>query len=294
MKPFIFEARNGIHIIDLTKTLNQLEAACDFLAASVRKGGKVLLVGTRNRRKRLLRKRPLPAAVLLPPTLVGRHADEFRDYHAALQRAVQEIEKMEADGHHSTINVKQGEQSVIRRRSRPAGERSEAFRHGQDAGRDVRRGYQREHNAVAEARRLRPIVAMVDTNCDPAWWIIRSPNDDAIRSVRLILATHRADGEQAQAEYETKYARRKTLRSAPCGSRSARAAPWLRSRLWQPRLKTAPRWPSFYRERGATGAVGSAFRSRPINNYPLLMKDYFYAELMPPTGWQTRGRPARG
>ena len=47
MKPFIFEARNGIHIIDLTKTLSQLEKACDFLAASVRKGGKTLFVGTK-------------------------------------------------------------------------------------------------------------------------------------------------------------------------------------------------------------------------------------------------------
>ena len=42
MKPFIFDARNGIHIIDLSKTLHQLETACDFLAATVAKGGKVL------------------------------------------------------------------------------------------------------------------------------------------------------------------------------------------------------------------------------------------------------------
>ena len=47
MKPFIFDARNGIHIIDLSKTLSQLEAACDFLAATVRKGGSVLFVGTK-------------------------------------------------------------------------------------------------------------------------------------------------------------------------------------------------------------------------------------------------------
>ena len=47
MKPFIFDARNGIHIIDLSKTLSQLEAACDFLADTVRKGGKVLFVGTK-------------------------------------------------------------------------------------------------------------------------------------------------------------------------------------------------------------------------------------------------------
>ena len=47
MRPFIFEARNGIHIIDLTKTIHQLETACDFLASAVRKGGKVLFVGTK-------------------------------------------------------------------------------------------------------------------------------------------------------------------------------------------------------------------------------------------------------
>src|SRR6266404_2334739 len=47
MKPFIFDARNGIHIIDLSKTLGQLEAACNFLGESVRKGGKVLFVGTK-------------------------------------------------------------------------------------------------------------------------------------------------------------------------------------------------------------------------------------------------------
>src|SRR6516164_3199190 len=47
MKPFIFDARNGIHIIDLSKTLNQLESACNFLGDAVRKGGKVLFVGSK-------------------------------------------------------------------------------------------------------------------------------------------------------------------------------------------------------------------------------------------------------
>jgi len=47
MKPFIFDARNGIHIIDLSKSLAQLEAACDFLHSIVAKGGSVLFVGTK-------------------------------------------------------------------------------------------------------------------------------------------------------------------------------------------------------------------------------------------------------
>jgi small subunit ribosomal protein S2 len=74
----------------------------------------------------------------------------------------------------------------------------------------------REHNAVAEARRLKmPVVAMVDTNCDPD--LVDYPiagNDDAIRSVRLILALIGQTVTQAQAEYETKYARRKTVEGA--------------------------------------------------------------------------------
>jgi len=76
----------------------------------------------------------------------------------------------------------------------------------------------REHNAVAEARRLKiPVVAIVDTNCDPD--LVDYPiagNDDAIRSVRVILATIGQTITQAQAEYEAKYARRKTAEeSAP-------------------------------------------------------------------------------
>src|SRR5208283_2464501 len=74
----------------------------------------------------------------------------------------------------------------------------------------------REHNAVAEARRLKiPVVAIVDTNCDPD--LVDYPiagNDDAIRSVRMILATVGQTLTQAQAEYETRYARRKPVEEA--------------------------------------------------------------------------------
>ena len=70
----------------------------------------------------------------------------------------------------------------------------------------------REHNAVAEARRLKiPVVAIVDTNCDPD--LVDFPiagNDDAIRSVRMILATIGQTITQAQAEYEARYSRRRT------------------------------------------------------------------------------------
>jgi len=74
----------------------------------------------------------------------------------------------------------------------------------------------REHNAVAEARRLKiPVVAIVDTNCDPE--LVNYPipgNDDAIRAVRVVLATLGQTVMQAQAEYEAKYARRKASEEA--------------------------------------------------------------------------------
>jgi len=87
----------------------------------------------------------------------------------------------------------------------------------------------REHNAVAEARRVKvPVVAIVDTNCDPD--LVDYPiagNDDATRSVRLILATIGQTVMQAQAEYETKYARRKAAEAeaAPAPVAPAEPAP---------------------------------------------------------------------
>ena len=84
----------------------------------------------------------------------------------------------------------------------------------------------REHNAIAEGRRLKiPIVAIVDTNCDPD--LVDYPiagNDDAIRSVRLILKVVTDTITQARAEYEAKYARRKLAEQTPPAETAAAAA----------------------------------------------------------------------
>ncbi len=84
----------------------------------------------------------------------------------------------------------------------------------------------REHNAVAEARKLKvPVVAIVDTNCDPD--LVDFPiagNDDAIRSVRMILATISQIITQAQAEYESKRARRPAA-AEPIPAEAPPAAP---------------------------------------------------------------------
>ena len=86
----------------------------------------------------------------------------------------------------------------------------------------------REHNAVAEARKLKlPLVAVVDTNCDPD--LVDFPiaaNDDAIRSIRMILATVGQVITLAQAEFESKRSRRPAAEeAAPAEAQPAEAAP---------------------------------------------------------------------
>jgi small subunit ribosomal protein S2 len=212
MKPFIFDARNGIHIIDLSKTLSQLDAACNFLSSTISKGGKALFVGTKKQAQQAVKETAKAGGQFhVTERWLGGTLTNFETIKKSIGR-LKQIEKMEADG---TINqyVKQ-EQSMIRREAARLvkffdGIRSMEKHPGAMFVVDIKR----EHNAVAEARRLRiPVVAIVDTNCDPD--LVDYPiagNDDAIRSVRVILATIAQTITQAQAEYEAKYARRKAL-----------------------------------------------------------------------------------
>jgi small subunit ribosomal protein S2 len=215
MKPFIFDARNGIHIIDLSKTLNQLDAACNFLSSTVSKGGKVLFVGTKKQAQQAVKETAKECGqYYVTERWLGGTLTNFDTIKKSIAR-LKQIEKMEADG---TINnyVKQ-EQSVIRREAARLVKFFDGIRAMDKLpGAMFVVDIKREHNAVAEARRLKiPVVAIVDTNCDPD--LVDFPvagNDDAIRSVRVILATVGQTITQAHAEYEAKYARRRSLEEA--------------------------------------------------------------------------------
>jgi small subunit ribosomal protein S2 len=216
MKPFIFDARNGIHIIDLSKTLGQLEAACSFLGDTVRKGGKVLFVGTKKQAQQAVRETAKECGqYFVTERWLGGTLTNFATIKRSIGR-LKQIEKMESDG---TINnyVKQ-EQSVIRREAARLVKFFDGIRSmDKPPGAMFVVDIKREHNAIAEARRLKiPVVAIVDTNCDPD--LVEYPipgNDDAIRSVRMILATIGQTITQGHAEYEAKYARRKSLEETP-------------------------------------------------------------------------------
>jgi small subunit ribosomal protein S2 len=230
MKPFIFDARNGIHIIDLSKTLTGLEAACEFLSNTVSKGGRVLFVGTKKQAQQAVKETAKECGQFyVTERWLGGTLTNFQTVKKSIAR-MKQIEKMETDG---TINnyVKQ-EQSVIRR------EAARLFKYF-DGIRAMDKypaamfivDIKREHNAIAEARRLNiPVVAIVDTNCDPD--LVTYPiagNDDAIRSVRMIMATIGQVITQAHAEYEAKYARRKqaeeTEAAAPAPAAAATPEP---------------------------------------------------------------------
>ena len=225
MKPFIFDARNGIHIIDLSKTEAQLKVALDYLTATVRKGGKILFVGTKKQAQQCVKETAKETGqMFVTERWLGGTLTNYATVKTSIKR-LKEIEKMDADGSISDY-VKQ-EQAVIHREGARLHKYFDGLRELDKMPAalfvvDVKR----EHNAVAEAKTLGiPIVALVDTNCDPedAQYPIAA-NDDAIRSVRLILGAVSQAITQARAEFESKKVRRPSDEAAPAAPAPAPAA----------------------------------------------------------------------
>ncbi|HAV63211.1 MAG TPA: 30S ribosomal protein S2 [Verrucomicrobiales bacterium] len=208
MKQYIFDARNGIHIIDLSKTATLLDQACEFLRGKVAGGGKVLFIATKKQAQEIVKEAAKECGQFFSTERwLGGTLTNFKTIKNSIKR-MKEIEKMESDG---SINdyVKQ-EQSMIRR------EHARLLKY-LDGIRDMEQfpdavflvDVKREHNAVAEVRKLKiPLVAIVDTNCDPD--LVDHPvpaNDDAIRSVKIILSAVTEAVKKGRAEHEAKYAR---------------------------------------------------------------------------------------
>ena len=226
MKRFIFDARNGIYIIDLSKTLTQLESACEFLAKTVGQGGKILFVGTKKQAQEAVKESAKACGqMFVTERWLGGTMTNLKTVKKSLGR-LRQIEKMETDG--SINNYVKQEQSAIRREAARLFKNLDGIR-AMDTLPDALFviDIKREHNAVAEARRLKiPIVAIVDTNCDPDQTDYPIPgNDDAIRSLRLILTVVVQTLTRARAEYDSKYSRRKTEEAAQPAPAAAEAAP---------------------------------------------------------------------
>ena len=188
MKPFILESRNQIHILNLNETVKQIEAAAEFLAELARKGKRILFVGC---------KRQAQEAVREAAEACGQYYVNHRWLGGTLTN-IETIRKSVARWDYIENIDKKPEFKAIGKKELAAmnREKNKLERNlkgvrGMDKLPDavVIVDAAREHIAVAEATRLRiPIVALVDSNANPdAVEYPIAANDDAIRSIRIIL-----------------------------------------------------------------------------------------------------------
>ncbi len=186
MKGFIFGARNGIHIIDLQQTVRAFKRAYNFLVSNVAQGRSVLFVGTKKQAQEVMRDEALRAGqFFVTNRWLGGTLTNFNSVKGSIDR-LHAIEKMSTDGTFERMTKKEvlgvtREQEKLQKAL--GGIKSMTEVPGAVFIVDV----VKEHIAVTEARKLEiPIVAIVDTNCDPD--VIDYPipgNDDAIRSLKL-------------------------------------------------------------------------------------------------------------
>ncbi|MBT6103817.1 MAG: 30S ribosomal protein S2 [Verrucomicrobia bacterium] len=225
MREFIFEARNGIHIIDLVQTVSQIETAAQFLTGIVSKGGKVLIVGTKKQAQATIKE---TAEATGQPYVCERWLGGMMTNLNTIKRSIKrmlELEAMESDGRMSEFVMQ--EQSMLRRELSRLHIRLNGIR-DLSAKPDaiIIIDIKREHNALAEARRLGvPIVAIVDTNTDPT--LVEYPiagNDDAIRSIKVVLSAVTQPMIEARAAYEAAAAKLKAEAEAKAAKQEKASA----------------------------------------------------------------------
>lgn len=188
MKPYIFGARNGIHIIDLQQTVRMFQKAYQFIINTVAKGAPLLFVGTKKQCQELIQEEATRAGMFhVTNRWLGGTLTNFRTVKTSVER-LRTIEKMAEDGTFDRLNKKE-----VLMYTRQQEKLEKALGGIKNMSRlpgalfvvDAKK----EHLAVTEARKLNiPVIAIADTNCDPDLIDYLIPgNDDALRSVGLIL-----------------------------------------------------------------------------------------------------------
>ena len=186
MARFIFTERNGIYIIDLQKTIAMMKVAYDFLKDLTAEGGMVLFVGTKKQAQDTVKEQAERCGMFyVNHRWLGGTLTNFQTIRRSIER-LKELESMEEEG----IFDKLPKKEVVRlRREMEKLERNLGGIKEMEKLPDalIVVDTRNEHIAVAEANKLNiPIVAVVDTNCDPDLIDYPIPgNDDAIRSIKL-------------------------------------------------------------------------------------------------------------
>ncbi|MCI7809625.1 30S ribosomal protein S2 [bacterium] len=209
MAPYIYTERNGIYIIDLQKTVKKLEEAYNFVRDISANGGYVLFVGTKKQAQDAIKEEAARCGgYYVNARWLGGMLTNFRTMRTRIDRLAQ-LRKMEEDGTFAMLPKKE----VIKHQGEI--EKLEKYLGGVKEMKKLPAALfivdpRKERNAIAEARKLNiPIVAIVDTNCDPDEIDYVIPgNDDAIRAIRLIAsamanaAIEGRQGEDAEAAEE--------------------------------------------------------------------------------------------
>jgi small subunit ribosomal protein S2 len=187
MKKFIFGERNGIHIVDLQKTLKGVEEAYNFVKETSASGSPVLFVGTKKQAQDAVREEANRAgAFFVNNRWLGGMLTNFSTVSKSIDR-LRKITQMKKEGTYSVLTKKEVAQ-LEKERERLEKNLSGIKDMGGLPGAVFVIDPKKEKIAVAEARRLSvPVVAIVDTNCDPDEIDYVVPgNDDAIRAIKLI------------------------------------------------------------------------------------------------------------
>ena len=190
MAPYIFDQKNGIHIIDLHKTIVKIDEAADAMKELARSGRKILFVATKKQAKEIVAEK---ATAVNMPSITERWAGGMLTNFPTIRKAIKKmntIDKMKEDGTFDKL-AKRERLQVTRQR--------EKLEKNLGSIKDMSRlpsalfviDIQKEANAVKEANRLNiPVFAMVDTCCDPTSidYVIPA-NDDATKSIEIIMDT---------------------------------------------------------------------------------------------------------
>ncbi len=190
MAEYIFTERNGIYIIDLQKTVKKIEEAYDFIRSIAADGGEILFVGTKKQAQETIKEEAIRVGMhYVDARWLGGMLTNFKTIKKRIERLAQ-LHKMEEDGTFDLLPKKE----VIGLKGEM--EKLEKYLGGIKEMKKAPAAIfivdpRKERIAIAEAKKLNiPIVAIVDTNCDPedVDYVIPG-NDDAIRAVKLVVST---------------------------------------------------------------------------------------------------------
>ncbi|MFO7534266.1 MAG: 30S ribosomal protein S2 [Kiritimatiellia bacterium] len=215
MRPFIFDKRNGIHVIDLSQSLSQLQKAQEFLANIVAGGRGVLFVGTKKQAQTTVREvAKMSGQYSVTSRWLGGTLTNNRTVRNSIKR-MRQLEKMEKEGEFEKLPKK--EVAVLRHELAKLQKNLTGIANMEQLpGAMVIVDINRESNAVKEANTLHiPVVAICDTCCDPDPIDYPIPgNDDAIRAIRIVITALGASIVRAYGEWSKRAGEIKRQREA--------------------------------------------------------------------------------